>query len=144
MNGIEMTGAEAVALGRAAIHSPSRLILLGSGLGVPSILAGLLARRVGAPILLVFLCLGMLVGEDGASHGRRRLRAAVVTKEIAGCAAFGLVGGWALAWLLQRLPIEPALAPLLATMVRLWRDYPCTLLDGRSARRTSSRAPYRR
>ncbi len=60
-----MTGAEIVALGRAAMDSSYELILLGGALGVLSILAGLVARRVGAPILLVFLGLGMLVGEDG-------------------------------------------------------------------------------
>ncbi len=30
-----------------------------------SIIAGLISRRVGAPMLLVFLALGMLAGEDG-------------------------------------------------------------------------------
>ena len=60
-----MTGAEIVALGRAAMDSSYELILLGGALGVLSILAGLVARRVGAPNLLAFLGLGMLVGEDG-------------------------------------------------------------------------------
>src|SRR6202007_1272780 len=41
------------------------LILLGGALGLLSILAGLISRRVGAPMLLVFLGLGMLAGEDG-------------------------------------------------------------------------------
>ena len=41
------------------------LILLGGALGVVSILAGLISARLGAPLLLVFLVLGMLAGEDG-------------------------------------------------------------------------------
>ena len=42
-----------------------QLILLGGVLGLLSILAGLVSRRIGAPMLLVFLALGMLAGEDG-------------------------------------------------------------------------------
>ena len=41
------------------------MILVGAALGVLSVLAGLLSRRLGAPVLLVFLVLGMLAGEDG-------------------------------------------------------------------------------
>jgi cell volume regulation protein A len=41
------------------------IILLSSGLIVLSILVGLLSSRFGAPLLLVFLVLGMLAGEDG-------------------------------------------------------------------------------
>jgi NhaP-type Na+/H+ and K+/H+ antiporter len=60
-----MTGAELIALGRAATAKAHQLILLGGVLGLLSIVAGLLSRRVGAPMLLVFLALGMLAGEDG-------------------------------------------------------------------------------
>ena len=60
-----MTGPELIALGHAAIAKAHELILLGGALGLLSILAGLISRRVGAPILLVFLALGMLAGEDG-------------------------------------------------------------------------------
>jgi cell volume regulation protein A len=60
-----MTGPELVALGHAAIAKAHELILLGGALGLLSIIAGLISRRVGAPMLLVFLALGMLVGEDG-------------------------------------------------------------------------------
>src|ERR1700751_2929948 len=60
-----MTGPGLTALGPAAIAKAHELILLGGALGLLSILAGLISRRVGAPMLLVFLGLGMLAGEDG-------------------------------------------------------------------------------
>jgi NhaP-type Na+/H+ and K+/H+ antiporter len=60
-----MTGAQLIALGHAAMAESHKLILLGGALGVFSILAGLLSRRIGAPVLLAFLALGMLAGEDG-------------------------------------------------------------------------------
>ena len=60
-----MTGPELIALGHAAIAKSHELILLGGALGLLSIIAGLISRRVGAPMLLVFLALGMLAGEDG-------------------------------------------------------------------------------
>src|SRR5712692_6995687 len=60
-----MNGAELVALGHAAIARAHGLVLLGGVLGLLSIVAGLISRRVGAPMLLVFLALGMLAGEDG-------------------------------------------------------------------------------
>src|SRR5438309_6591047 len=60
-----MTGPELIALGHAAIAKAHELILLGGVLGFLSIIAGLISRRVGAPMLLVFLALGMLAGEDG-------------------------------------------------------------------------------
>ncbi|MEX2297938.1 MAG: potassium/proton antiporter [Dongiaceae bacterium] len=41
------------------------IILLMGGLLIISILAGALSSRVGAPLLLVFLVLGMLLGEEG-------------------------------------------------------------------------------
>ena len=41
------------------------LILLGGVLGLVSIFAGLASARIGAPLLLVFLAVGMLAGEDG-------------------------------------------------------------------------------
>jgi cell volume regulation protein A len=44
--------------------SAHQLILAGGLLGVLSILAGLLSRRIGAPVLLVFLALGMLASDD--------------------------------------------------------------------------------
>ena len=54
-----------IAAGHAALHNAHQAILLGGGLGVLSILAGIVSRRVGAPMLLAFLALGMLAGEDG-------------------------------------------------------------------------------
>ena len=60
-----MTGPELIGLGHAAIARAHELILLGGALGLLSIIAGLISRRVGAPMLLVFLALGMLAGEDG-------------------------------------------------------------------------------
>jgi cell volume regulation protein A len=41
------------------------MIFVGASLGVLSVFAGLLSRRLGAPVLLVFLVIGMLAGEDG-------------------------------------------------------------------------------
>src|SRR3981189_1121843 len=60
-----ISGDERMALGHAAIAKSHELILLGGVLGLLSIVAGLISRRVGAPMLLVFLALGMLAGEDG-------------------------------------------------------------------------------
>src|SRR5437764_14338626 len=60
-----MTGPELIAVGHAAIAKAHELILLGGALGLLSIIAGLISRRVGAPMLLIFLALGMLAGEDG-------------------------------------------------------------------------------
>src|SRR5262249_56734758 len=59
-----MTGAQLIAVGHAAIAKAHGLILLGGVVGLASILAGLVSRRVGAPVLLVFLALGMLAGDD--------------------------------------------------------------------------------
>src|SRR5690606_9066996 len=41
------------------------ILLAGSALVIAGILSSLVAQRFGAPLLLVFLGLGMLIGEDG-------------------------------------------------------------------------------
>jgi cell volume regulation protein A len=47
------------------MEASHQLILLGSALVLLSIFAGLFSARLGAPLLLVFLGLGMLAGEQG-------------------------------------------------------------------------------
>jgi cell volume regulation protein A len=60
-----MTGPQLLAIGHSAMANAHGLILMGGALGVLSILAGLLFRRIGAPVLLVFLGLGILASDDG-------------------------------------------------------------------------------
>ena len=48
-----------------ALNSTSWLLLACAGLVLIGIASSLIARRAGAPLLLVFLLLGMLIGEDG-------------------------------------------------------------------------------
>jgi NhaP-type Na+/H+ and K+/H+ antiporter len=47
------------------MNTAHELILLGGALGLISIFAGVIGSRFNAPLLLVFLLLGMLAGEDG-------------------------------------------------------------------------------
>src|SRR5246127_2760344 len=54
----------------AALDSLSLAILLGSVLVMAGILSSLLALRFGAPLLLVFLLIGMLAGDSGPGHVR--------------------------------------------------------------------------
>ena len=49
----------------ASLDTVSIVILLGSLLVLAGILSSLLALRFGAPLLLVFLLLGMMAGEGG-------------------------------------------------------------------------------
>jgi cell volume regulation protein A len=49
----------------SALASPEALILLGGGLLLLGVLSSIVAFRFGAPLLLVFLLLGMAAGEDG-------------------------------------------------------------------------------
>lgn len=58
-------GPDLLALGREHMENAHKLILVGGALGIISILAAVMSRRIGAPVLLVFLALGMLAGEDG-------------------------------------------------------------------------------
>ncbi|MEJ1969188.1 MAG: potassium/proton antiporter [Rhizomicrobium sp.] len=48
-----------------AIETANTVLLLGSALIIAGILSSLIATRFGAPMLLVFLGIGMLAGEDG-------------------------------------------------------------------------------
>jgi hypothetical protein len=52
-------------IGRQHLNTAHELILVGGALGLLSILAGVISARFHAPLLLVFLALGMLAGEDG-------------------------------------------------------------------------------
>src|SRR6185437_1430150 len=58
-------GPDLLELGREHMENAHKLILVGGALGIISILAAVVSRRIGAPVLLVFLVLGMLAGEDG-------------------------------------------------------------------------------
>jgi cell volume regulation protein A len=49
----------------AAIDQVNLILLLGAVLLVAGIMSSLLAARLGAPLLLLFLAVGMLAGEDG-------------------------------------------------------------------------------
>src|SRR6202790_4472143 len=52
----------------ASLDSVSIAILLGAVLVMAGILSSLLALRFGAPLLLVFLVIGMLAGDSGPGH----------------------------------------------------------------------------
>lgn len=47
------------------MEATSTIILIGSGLLVASILTSVAAMRFGAPLLLIFLAVGLIAGEDG-------------------------------------------------------------------------------
>src|ERR1700721_1640233 len=52
----------------ASLDSVSIAILLGAVLVMAGILSSLLALRFGAPLLLVFLVIGMVAGDAGPGH----------------------------------------------------------------------------
>src|SRR5207248_6114597 len=58
------------ALDMASLDSVSIAILLGAVLVMAGILSSLLALRYGAPLLLVFLLIGMLAGDSGPGQLR--------------------------------------------------------------------------
>ncbi|SDG37575.1 potassium/proton antiporter, CPA1 family [Limimonas halophila] len=86
------------------------LILVAAGLVFVSILAGLLANRIGAPLLLVFMALGMLAGSDaGLGITLTNLEAASTL----GAAALAIIlfdGGVHTRTEMLRLAAGPALA----------------------------------
>lgn len=51
-----------------SIDITNAALLLGAALAVLGILSSLVAQRFGAPLLLIFLVIGMLAGEDGPGH----------------------------------------------------------------------------
>src|ERR1700686_5227888 len=52
----------------ASLDSVSIAVFLGAILVMAGILSSLLALRFGAPLLLVFLLIGMLAGDSGPGH----------------------------------------------------------------------------
>ena len=56
----------------AALDAVSIAILLGSLLVLAGILSSVLAQRFGAPLLLIFLLIGVLAGEAGPVVSLRR------------------------------------------------------------------------
>jgi cell volume regulation protein A len=101
---------ELVAIGRSQMERAHDLILVGSALGLAGIFAGLVSRRVGAPILLVFLVLGMLAGEDGPGG---ILFSDFYSAYLIGSVALAVIlfdGGIRTPFAMLRLAIWPALA----------------------------------
>jgi cell volume regulation protein A len=103
-------GPELVAIGRANMEAAHAVILGGAILGVLSVFAGLLSRRVGAPVLLVFLLLGMLAGEDGLGGIRYDDFASAYLVGSAALAVILLEGGMKTHLSMLRLALRPALA----------------------------------
>ena len=72
----------------------NNLILIGAGLVTLSIFAGLVSSRIGAPLLLVFLALGMLAGEDAleasTSMATASLTWSVALPSLLSCSTAGL------------------------------------------------------
>jgi cell volume regulation protein A len=98
----------------AAIDAISLIILLGSLLVLAGILSSLIALRFGAPLLLVFLLVGMLAGESGPGGIRFD---DVQTTYTVGSVALGLIlfdGGLRTRFQVFRSVIAPA--GLLATV----------------------------
>ena len=71
----------------ASLNSVSIAILLGAVLVMAGILSSLLALRFGAPLLLVFLFIGMLAGDSGPGQLRVRRRAHHLSGGIGGAGA---------------------------------------------------------
>jgi cell volume regulation protein A len=88
-------------------------ILIGAGLLVVSILTSLIAFRVGAPLLLVFLGLGLLVGENGLGIRFDNAPAAYFIGSVA-LAIILFDSGFATRWQTFRTAAAPAI--VLATV----------------------------
>ena len=71
----------------ASLDSVSIAILLGAVLVMAGILSSLLALRFGAPLLLVFLLIGMLAGDSGPGPAPVRRRAHHLSGGIGGAGA---------------------------------------------------------
>ncbi|HEX4505547.1 MAG TPA: potassium/proton antiporter [Alphaproteobacteria bacterium] len=96
------------------MEASSELILLGGLLLLLSVFAGAASARLGAPLLLAFLGLGMLAGEDGPGHIRfDDFRVSYLI----GSAALAIIlfeGGLATRWAHVRRLVAPS--ALLATV----------------------------
>lgn len=96
------------------MDASSEIILLGGLLLMLSVFAGLVSAKVGAPLLLAFLGLGMIAGEDGPGHIRfSDYRIAYLI----GSAALALIlfdGGIATKWSEVRRLVAPS--AVLATL----------------------------
>jgi cell volume regulation protein A len=103
-------GPELIAVGRAHMDAAHAMILGGAVLGVLSVFAGLLSRRIGAPVLLVFLLLGVLSGEDGPGGIRYDDFASAYLVGSIALAVILLEGGMKTHLSMLRLAIWPALA----------------------------------
>ena len=103
-------GPELAAIGRAHMEAAHAMILGGAILGVLSVFAGLVSRRVGAPVLLVFLLLGMLAGEDGPGGIRYDDFASGYLVGSVALAVILLEGGMKTHLSMLRLALWPALA----------------------------------
>jgi cell volume regulation protein A len=83
-------------------------MLIGAGLVLISVLVSPLSTRLGAPILLVFLAIGMLMGQDGP--GGLEFNDFDLAYQI---------GSIALAWLINRLPLANGLFAVMALAAAL-------------------------
>jgi potassium/hydrogen antiporter len=96
------------------MEASSELILLGGLLLLLSVFAGAVSARLGAPLLLAFLGLGMLAGEDGPGHIRF---SDFRQSYLIGSAALAIIlfdGGLAIKWIDVRKLMLPS--ALLATV----------------------------
>src|SRR5437660_1232711 len=107
----------------ASLDAVSLTILLGAAMVLAGIMSSLVALRFGAPLLLVFLIIGMLAGEAGPGGVRfDDVRSTYTVGSIALAeqgllgAAVGILGGRAMALVLNRLDLPQGLhAPFVAT-----------------------------